>query len=213
MIPYVKNTTVGFLVSFIGSLPLGYLNVVGYEICKEFGLDQTIGYLLGVVFVEFFVIYFTLVFAKKLMENQKLIQVIEGFSVVFMFVLAYVFYASATQQTAADTVLEKYVGYSPFAVGLFLSSINVIQIPFWTGWNLYLLNANYIDAAKSHQFSYVFGAVVGTFLGMLLLILSLQYLATQTDFFARYLMQIIIPLVFVVLGLFQAIVFYKKYRT
>jgi uncharacterized membrane protein YadS len=84
----VKNIGVGFLVSFIGSIPLGYLNVVGFDIYSQEGLTATISYLLGVVTIEFFVIYFTLIFAKKLSENKKLTKYIEGFSVLFVLVLA-----------------------------------------------------------------------------------------------------------------------------
>ena len=69
----LKNIFVGFLISFIGSIPLGYLNVVGYEVFTKFGLNETIFYLLGIISIEFFVIYFTLLFAKQLMNNQKLI--------------------------------------------------------------------------------------------------------------------------------------------
>jgi hypothetical protein len=61
----LKNIFVGFLVSFIGSIPLGYLNIVGYEVYKSFGLNETIFYLHGVISIEFFVIYFTLIFANK----------------------------------------------------------------------------------------------------------------------------------------------------
>jgi hypothetical protein len=46
---------------------------------------------------------------------------------------------------------------------------------------------------------------------MLALILSLHFLTSQTDFFAKYLMRIIIPLVFVGLGVYQGIQFWRKY--
>jgi hypothetical protein len=46
---------------------------------------------------------------------------------------------------------------------------------------------------------------------MLVLILSLDYVTNQTDFLAKYLMKIIIPMVFAGLGIFQAYKFYKKY--
>ena len=48
----IKNIFVGFLVSFIGSIPLGYLNVVGFDIYAQKGLISTVFYLLGVVIVE-----------------------------------------------------------------------------------------------------------------------------------------------------------------
>lgn len=207
----LKNIFVGFLVSFIGSIPLGYLNIVGYEVYKSFGINETIFYLLGVILIEFFVIYFTLIFADKLISNKKLIKFIEGFSVIFMFFLAYIFYSSASKSTSSQTVLEKYVDYSPFVVGIILSCLNFIQIPFWTSWNLYLLNGKYIEVSKSRKYFYVFGTIFGTFSGMLVLILSLNYITNQTDFLAKYLMKIIIPLVFIILGMVQGFKFYKKY--
>lgn len=207
----LKNIFVGFLVSFIGSIPLGYLNVVGYDVFQKFGINETIFYLLGVISIEFFVIYFTLIFANKLIENKKLLKFIEAFSIIFMFLLAYIFFSSASKETANQSVLEKYVDYSPFVVGLILSCLNFIQIPFWTSWNLYLLNGKYIEVSNSRKYFYVLGTVLGTFCGMLVLILSLDYVTNQTDFLAKYLMKAIIPLVFVILGLLQAFKFYKKY--
>lgn len=207
----IKNIFIGFLVSFIGSIPLGYLNVVGYDVFKKFGINETIFYLLGVISVEFFVIYFTLLFANQLIANQKLLKFIEGFSVVFMFVLALVFYTSASSETTNPSVLERYVNYSPFVVGLILSSLNFIQVPFWTSWNLYLLNGNYIEISKNKKYFYVFGTVLGTFSGMLVLIFSLNYLTLEFDFFKLFLFQFIIPIVFVALGIFQGFKFYKKY--
>ena len=207
----IKNIFIGFLVSFIGSIPLGYLNIVGYDVFKKFGVNETVFYLLGVISIEFFVIYFTLLFANQLIANQKLLKFIEGFSVVFMFVLAFVFYASSSSETTNPSVLERYVKYSPFVVGLILSSLNFIQVPFWTSWNLYLLNGNYIEISKNKKYFYVFGTVFGTFSGMLVLIFSLNYLTLEFEFFKLSLFQFIIPIVFVILGIFQGFKFYKKY--
>jgi threonine/homoserine/homoserine lactone efflux protein len=209
----LKNILVGFLISFIGSIPLGYLNIIGFEIYKQQGLNTTICYLLGVICIEFFVIYFTLIFANTLASNKKLTKYIEGFSVIFMFALAYIFYANATKNGNQGNEFSHFGYWGTFTSGIILSGLNFIQIPFWTAWNLYLLNGNYIEVSKSRKYFYVFGTVVGTFCGMLVLILSLNVLTNQTDFLAKYLMKIIIPLVFLGLGIFQAIEFYRKYKT
>lgn len=203
----LKNILVGFLVSFIGSIPLGYLNVVGFQLYEKSGLLPTTFYLLGIICIEFFVIYFTLIFANKLAANKKLTKFIEGFSVVFMFLLAYIFYSSGK----AETDFSTHFHYASFLLGLVLSCLNFIQIPFWTGWNLYLLNGNHIEISGSRKYVFVLGTVIGTFLGMLTLILSLHYFASNVAFLAKYLMQIIIPLVFLGFGILQAIKFWRKY--
>lgn len=202
----------GFLVSFVGSIPLGYLNVIGFEIYKRRGLEQTEYYLIGVVLIEFFVVLGTLLLANKLNSNLKLIKFIEGFSVVFMFILAYIFYSNANASNSIPLFDELYLHSTSLLLGIFLSSLNFIQIPFWLSWNLYLLNRNYIEVSNERKYFYLFGTVTGTFCGMLVLILSLYYFATNVAFLSKYLMQIIIPLVFLGLGLFQAINFYRKYK-
>jgi hypothetical protein len=207
----LKNIAVGFLVSFIGSIPLGYLNIVGYEIYNKSGIISTSLYLLGVICVEFLVIFGTLFFADKLNKNEKLLKTIELFSILFMFVLAYVFYTNGNDEQTNKTIFST-VSQNFFFSGILFSSLNFIQIPFWLSWNLYLVNRDYIEISKNRKYFYVFGTLVGTFLGMLILILSLYYFANQVDFLSRYLMKIIIPLVFVLLGILQTVKFYKKFK-
>ncbi|MEZ4876591.1 MAG: hypothetical protein R2805_03450 [Flavobacterium sp.] len=207
----LKNIAVGFLVSFIGSIPLGYLNIVGYEIYNKSGIISTSLYLLGVICVEFLVIFGTLFFADKLNKNEKLLKTIELFSILFMFVLAYVFYTNGNDEQTNKTIFST-VSQNFFFSGILFSSLNFIQIPFWLSWNLYLVNRDYIEISKNRKYFYVFGTLVGTFLGMLILILSLYYFANQVDFLSRYLMKIIIPLVFILLGILQTVKFYKKFK-
>ena len=207
----LKNAIVGFIVSFLGSIPLGYLNVVGFQVYKRVGLTDTIEYLLGVICIEFIVIFSTLLFANRLMNNKKLLQFIEGFSIVFMFILAFIFYSSSKNATTIALFDDIYVDTTPFLLGVYLSFFNFIQLPFWLSWNLYLLNGKFIEVSKNRKYFYLLGTVSGTFIGMLSLILSLHFVTNQTDFFSKYLMKLIIPLVFIFLGFFQAFKFYKKY--
>lgn len=205
----VKNIAVGFLVSFLGSIPLGYLNVIGFDIYNASGIRATLLYLLGVICIELCVIYLTLIFADKLNRKEKLLKFIEGFSVLFMFILAYVFYSSA--KSDGDAAVFSNIAKSFFVSGIVYSCLNFIQVPFWLSWNLYLLNAKYIEVSNTRKYFYVFGTISGTFCGMMVLILSLHYFANNVDFLSKYLMQIIIPLVFLGLGIFQAVKFYRKY--
>lgn len=204
----LKNSGVGFLVSFIGSLPLGYLNIAGLEIYGFSGLAALLQFLLGVVSVEVFVIYFTLVFADKLLEKKKLMQFIEGFSVLFMLFLAYLFYTNANDEFSHNWSVNRYGIYPAYITGIVLSTLNFLQLPFWASWNLYLLNKKYIYTQGSGKYAYVFGTAAGTFLGMLALILSFSELATL--FFASFLMEIV-ACVFGIMGLLQGYGFYKKY--
>ena len=202
----LQNIAVGFAVSFLGSIPLGYLNVVGYQVYAKSGMRELLLFLLGVILVEAIVIYLTVIFTQQILKKQKLIKIIELFSIIFMLALAYIFYASGNDEMAPVKGFRQYS--STFVLGLVLSCFNFLSVPFWTGWNLYLLNEKRIHIGKKAV--YVLGTMLGTFAGMLTLILSLNYLS-KTGFFSKYLMTTIIPIAFAALGIYQAYKFYKKY--
>jgi hypothetical protein len=207
----LKNISVGFVVSFLGSIPLGYLNLAGLEIYSKSGLPNLIFFLFGVIFVETFVIYFTLLFAKQLVKNRKLMKIIDLFSVGFMFVLAFAFYKSFNHATSSDSNFHDYFMYSPFVIGVVLNCFNVLQLPFWTSWNLYLLNGKYISIERKLKYYYIAGTLIGIFLGMLSLIILLQTIFQKTNQFSKYVMPVFIPLFFIVLGSIQVFKVYKKY--
>ena len=207
----LKNIFFGFIVSFLGSLPLGYLNIIGVEVFSKLGINSLVLYLLGVILVEAVVIYFTVIFANQLAENKKILKFIDFFAVFFFLLLAYLFYANSNQTAEEHNYLDDYVHYSPFLIGMVLCGLNFLQIPFWMGWNLYLMNAKSISLIKNLKIYYILGTLVGTFFGMLTAILLLDSFSQITFSFSKYIVPIVIPLFFIVLAVFQAYKVFKKY--
>lgn len=207
----LQNISVGFLVSFLGSIPLGYLNVIGFALYQYAGIKSLFRFILGVMTLEAVVIYATLVLVHRLIRQQRWLKYIEAFSVVFILAMAFVFYSSSGHPQSQQDFLEKYLKYSPYLMGLLLACFNFIQLPFWTGWNLYVLNGKFIDIEKGSKWIYLLGTLLGTFSGMLVLILSLAHLAKQTKFLSENMMHYLIPGAFALLGVYQGWRFRKKY--
>jgi hypothetical protein len=153
----VKNVFFGFLVSFLGSLPLGYLNIIGVEVFSTLGMNALFLYLFGVVLIEAVVIHFTIIFANQLTHSKKLMRFLEFFALFFFLLLAYLFYSQSNQTVEQHNYLEHYLQYSPFLIGMILCGLNFLQIPFWIGWNLYLLNANSISLVKKLRVFFILG--------------------------------------------------------
>lgn len=206
-----KNIIAGFIVSFVGSLPLGYLNIIGVEVFSQLGMDSLVSYLLGIIVVEAVVIYFTIIFSSQLAENKKLMKSIDFFAVFFLLLLAYLFYANSDQTNENHNYLSDYVQYSPFLIGMVLCGLNFLQIPFWMAWNLYLINAKYITLSKKLKFHYIFGTLVGTFWGMFAAILVMDSLSEKILDYSKWIIPILISLFFIVLAFFQTFKVYKKY--
>jgi hypothetical protein len=204
----IKNILIGFLVSFIGSIPLGYLNVIGFEIYSISKLNSLIEYLVGVVIIEAIVIYGTLFFAEKLSLNQKLKNKISLFSIFFLLLLTYYFYTLQKNELAQYNLSILNV-YPPFIIGIVLSSMNFAQIPFWLSWNLYLVNEKYISNELNLKKYYLVGTLFGTFFGMLALILGLSSIS-NTGVTNRNLLLENIWIIFLGLTIFQIIQFVRK---
>ena len=198
----LKNILVGFIVSFIGSIPLGYLNLIGYQIYSTSNMNQLNLYLLGVLCVEAIVIYTTLRFSSKVAMNPKWKNYISIFSFVFLLGIALLTYNSTSNEGNSLDQYNSYLSYSALISGILLSAINFAQIPFWMSWNLYLTNENYIVSSGKKGLLYIFGTITGTYFGMLAIIFSIEA-AKKEDyisptFFAKY-----IWVIFLVLAIFQ----------
>ena len=205
----LKNIGVGFLVSFIGSIPLGYLNIIGFEIYTKSNLLQLVYYLFGVLIIEGIVIYGTFYFANKLNMNPKLNKWISIFSVLFLIFLTYYFYPTESENINNQTKDQRFVGFPSFIIGLILSSLNFAQVPFWLSWNLYLVNKNYISSEKKLGFYYVVGTLFGTFFGMLALILGLKSI-TKSGFVSENIILNNIWIIFLALTVFQIVQLLRK---
>ena len=198
----LKNSIVGFLVSFVGSIPLGYLNIVGFQVYQKTNITQLCYYLLGVVLVEAIVVYVTLHFAHRLNLNQKWKRWISIFSILFLLLLAYYFYSSSSKVDNNHTQFEDLLKYPTLLIGLFLSCTNFAQLPFWMSWNLYLVNGNYIYKGQNSNWFYILGTFLGTFFGMLTLILGIEKIS-NSGIIHQNTISNSIPLVFIGLAFFQ----------
>ena len=198
----LKNILVGFAVSFIGSIPLGYLNLIGYQIYSTSNFNQLNLYLLGVLFVEAIVIYTTLKLSSKISINPKWKNYISIFSFIFLLGIAWLTYNSTSNESNALDKYNSYLSYSALISGIILSSINFAQIPFWMSWNLYLTNENYIVSSGKKGLFYVFGTILGTYFGMLAIIFTIEA-AKNEDYISPTFFSKNIWIIFFVLAIFQ----------
>ncbi len=202
---------VGFIVSVVGSLPLGYINLIAFEIYKTNGNHSLYYFLIGVVLVEFFVIRMTLYGAVWLLKNSKMVKSIELISILFLLVLAISFLWQSPSQNS--TTPSGFISqYHPFLIGLFFNGINLIQLPFWAGWNLYLINEAWIDLKEGNKYAYILGTSMGTFCGILAFVYTFAFLLAHDQIATSPWIRYILPAVFLLLALLQIVKFVRKYR-
>src|SRR5205809_970331 len=131
----------GFGVSFLGQLPLGNLNVAATQIGVEENFKNAWAFSIAGALVEIIYLRLALNSSAWLMHNKMLFNYISWFTVVLFFTLGFLSIRKAIVQKEAQKkglLIDNKI--NRFVLGLMLSAINPMQIPFWFFWGTYFIN-------------------------------------------------------------------------
>ncbi|MEK6155376.1 LysE family transporter [Flavobacteriaceae bacterium 3-367] len=163
----------GLLISFVGALPLGTLNITAFNIAASQNVGEALLFSFAAVFVELIIVRFTLMGDKKINFNGKLSFYILPFAVALLLYLAISSFmsASAPQELVTSATVFPMI-QSSILLGVLLSSLNPLHIPFWIGWNRLLISKRLLHNSLGSYASYMVGIGIGT-LGALLIFIFL----------------------------------------
>lgn len=179
-IPKKNPFLLGFLISLMGALPLGYINVISLQILLEQGNWSTISFISGIVFIEFFVLKTVSFGANWLVEQKKLLRFIDLFTVTFFTLIALYFVINMGNNKNFN-LSQLRLAQFPFILGLLLNSLNFIQWPYWSGIYIYLFRTRKIDPKCNDNSIFIMGVMIGTLLGMLIFANTAKYLLIENE--------------------------------
>ncbi len=194
----------GLLISFLGSLPLGTLNVAAMQIGIQESVEQAIYFSLGSLLVEMIYVRISLVGVDWIRKQEKLMKGMEWFTLVIIIALATGSFiaAAAKGDDAKNVFLENNM--HRFLLGMFMSAINPVQIPFWFGWSTVLFTKKILEPVKSHYNIYIIGIGLGTLIGNCVFIFGGKWLVQRIANSQQYI-NWVIGGIFALTALIQAI--------
>jgi threonine/homoserine/homoserine lactone efflux protein len=156
--------TTGMFISFLGTLPLGSLNIAAMQISVSDGLRPAIYFALGAGMVEVIYVRVSLVAMDWVRKRKKLFLYLEWATVLIIAALAVTsFIAAADPQVKKNVILSNTL--HRFWLGTGMSAINPVQIPFWFGWSAALFSKGVLQPRGAHYNLYISGIGLGTFAG------------------------------------------------
>jgi threonine/homoserine/homoserine lactone efflux protein len=165
----------GMLVSFLGTLPLGTLNVSAMQISLSDGLTPAFLFAIGALVVEMVYVRISLVAMNWFRKQARWMRVMEWATLLIILALAMAsFYAAASPTVQKNPVLSNSL--PRFWLGVLMSAVNPVQIPFWFGWSAVLFNRGVLKPEESNFLAYIAGIGLGTLLGNSLFIFGGQVL-------------------------------------
>lgn len=169
----------GLLISFLGSLPLGTVNVTATHISVESGVKDATLFALGCFTVETICVYVVLFAMKWVVQKQHIFRMFEISTVILLLILSVTSFTSAYQMKSFGSSVFTAYSIAPYLLGLLLSILNPMHIPFWFGWTTVLINKNIFTPGKKNMHTYVAGISIGTLLGFEVFIIGGNYIVRQ----------------------------------
>lgn len=208
MHPLLKIFLVGMLVSFLGSLPLGTLNIAAMQISVSDGVGPALMFSTGSLIAEIVYVRISLVAMDWIRKQEKLFRILEWVTLAIVVVLAISsFYAATHPKVEENVVLSSSL--PKILLGLIMSAVNPVQIPFWFGWSTVLFTKKVLLPRNDHYNSYIVGIGLGTLLGNCLFVFGGQLIARKINN-NQHVLNWIIGAIFAITALIQLWKMYKK---
>jgi len=189
----------GMLISFLGSLPPGIMNITATQISGKQGTGAALIYAVGSMLAEIIIVRIALSGMSWLTRRQKFFQVLEWMTAVLLVTFSMACFIAANSMHEFTTILPELV-LPPFITGVVISAVNPLHIPFWLGWSTVLMNKGVLIPGAKRYNIYTAGIGVGTIAGFTVFIFGGQYLlnAFQSN---RYLVNGIIGTILFIIAL------------
>ena len=170
----------GLFISFLGSLPLGSLNIAAMQISITDGVSPAILFSLGSLLAEVIYVRLSLIAMDWIRKQQKLFRILEWVTLGIVVALAISsFYAAAHPTVKKNVILSSTL--NRFWLGLVMSAVNPMQIPFWFGWSTVLFTKKVLLPKASHYNFYIVGIGLGTLLGNCVFIFGGKLIADRLN--------------------------------
>ena len=198
----------GLFISFLGSLPLGSLNIAAMQISITDGMIPALLFSLGSLTAEVVYVRISLIAMDWVRKQQVLFRILEWVTVLIVSALAVSSFYAATHPTVNKNVILSSTLHR-FWLGLIMSALNPVQIPFWFGWSTVLFTKKILQPLNSHYNIYIAGIGLGTLLGNCVFIFGGKLIGDRLNN-NQSIMNWIIGFIFTITVIIQLIKMFRK---
>ena len=202
---FLTHFIYGCIGSFLGTLPMGTINVSIAEESIRRGVRAGIIMACGAAFVEFFQAYIALSFFNILSTNPEVERTIILTCIpIFLVIGCYYLFKKNPIITPIPTKGSNVIG---FAKGMMVTTLNLIAVPYYVFLGGYLHSAGLIKLTPEFVAAFSVGVVGGTFLVFLIYAKLGQYIRRKSEKLSRYASKVV-GLIFIAIAVSQAFRYY-----
>ncbi|MEP7165388.1 MAG: LysE family transporter [Ferruginibacter sp.] len=177
----------GLMISFLGSLPLGTLNVAAMQIGIQESIKDALYFSFGSLLVEMVYVRISLVGIDWVRKQERIMKIMEWITLGIVLALAIGSFVAAMKHGGKAQNVFLANNMHRFLLGMFMCAINPVQIPFWFGWSTVLFTKKILEPVKSQYNIYIIGIGLGTLMGNCVFIFGGKWLVQKISNSEQYL--------------------------
>ena len=183
---YILPLFFGFVVSVVGILPPGLINMTAAKISLQDGKSRAMVFTSGAVLIVFFQTYLALIFARYIEAHQEVVILLReiGFG-IFTIVTIYFLWIAKKPKVKIKEDIKIKSKKSRFFLGVLVSAINFFPIPYYVFVSVSLASFGYFTFEPTSVYSFVLGVVLGSFLVFYTYIAFFNKIQNKTEFLMK----------------------------
>ena len=199
----------GWLLSFLGQLPLGTISLTATQIAVQENFKNAWKYSFGVALAEMIYLRLVLAGVNWFMDHKLFFSVLLWSTCILFFLLGVFCLVNAGKQKEDKKGFLLDHNFSRFWLGLTISALNPVQIPFWFVWTSYFATAGLLDVKFNESNLFTIGAGLGTICGLMVYSYGGNLLITKMKTSNRRLNKIV-GIIFIIAALAQLIKLFQS---
>ena len=172
----------GFCIAFLAVILPGLINMTAAKISLQEGKNEALNFALGASVIIFFQTFIAVLFARFINDHQEIVSTLQEIG-IFVFSLLSIYFFWIAKKPKKIKTHSKVKGKSNrFLLGMLLSTLNLLPVPFYVFASMSLEAAGYFSFDKIPISSFVIGVVFGSFIVFYIYIVAFKKIEKKTEF-------------------------------
>ncbi|MFZ1495458.1 MAG: LysE family transporter [Saprospiraceae bacterium] len=182
---FILIVFLGIVLSFFGGLPMGMTNMTVVNITIKNGIRAGVFVAIGAAIMEFFMTMVSFLLSNMLLLLNNIERYIHYFTLGLFLLLAVVYFSKKEDTTTSETHENDLpTGGTPWRFlmyGLFLGSINILTVPYWLVYIIYLKSHNILHDSTTDMITFSISTAIGWFLLLYMYVRGGDYLTKRVN--------------------------------
>ena len=175
----------GFFIAFLAVIPPGLINMTAAKISLQEGKNEAISFAIGASVIIFFQTFIAVLFARFISNHQEIVSTLQEIGIFVFSLLSVYFFWIAKKPKKIKTDSRVKGKSNRFFLGMLLSTLNLLPIPFYVFASMTLAASGYFSFDKIPVAEFVIGVMIGSFTVFYIYIVAFKKIENKTEFLIR----------------------------